>query len=515
VAQSRSFQEPSSRGPRGVALLLAVVTVLGCGDASSGEPGTLANRVVFTPERVVLDNPPSPGGAHEPATFTVDVRAHDAAGRPIEPSEVRPLVVEVQGAPEGTITPHRVRLTSGSAVTFRYDGAYFADPLTVVAWLADGEVDGTASDDDEDGGDAGRPLGRAPVLQQNAVECARSTGRYTLRVLCGDDGGTVQECALHAIRHGLRVRAAVGWNDASGHLAPFSVDTGSIGTVVPKKHLGPDAIGPGAPGRVYYDSSGRIFSGHYYLAPVSFELEDGRIVKTAPMLVLGIDRLTCADGHPRCRPNDDPELHYLGVGFARPGSAAEGFTSPTDSAFLRLAEASGGDVTPGYVLTGRTITVGVPSTDGYSLQALAPSPTTPGDWSSARGCFAFPELAQPNQFCGNFLLDVGLTEMFLDLPPDQRPERSSEVVRCRGGSEDSRCAYVPDGRSVRILAGTPGAPDMEYEFTTRREPEGPAPPYVEWIDRKETFMNVGRRPLFRFHYLFDARCGNVGFARVD
>lgn len=520
MAQYGSVQRATRVAACARALLLAAATLLGAADPSRGEPASLANRVTFSPSRIVLDNPASPGATRAPASFTVDVRAHDAAGNPIEPSETRPLMIEVQGGAEGTITPRRVRLTAGSAVTFQYDGSYFADPLTLVAWLGDGgpasASDGAPSDHDDagDAASAGTPLGRAPVLQANAVACTRGTGRYTLRVLCDDDGDSVEQCALNAIRHGLRVRAAVGWDDATGHLVPFAVDTGSIGTVVPKKHLGKDAIGPGAPGRVYYDSSGRIYSGHYYLAPVSFELEDGRIVKTAPMLVLGIDRLSCVEGHPRCRPDDDPDLHYLGVGFARPGSSADGFASPTDNAFLRLAEASGGDVTPGYVLTGRVITIGVPS-DGYALQALAPSTTTPGDWSPPRGCFAFPDLPGSNPFCGNFLLDVGLPEMFLDLPSNQRPAGSAETVRCRGGSEDSRCAYIPDGVRVRVLAGSPDAPDMSYEFTTGGDPRGPAPLYAQWIDRTQTFINVGRRPLFRFHYLFDARCGNVGFLRVD
>ncbi len=501
-----------------LAAALLVVAVVG-GRARDGHavPVSLANRVVLSPDVVTLANPTSPGGGGQATSFTLAVRAHDVSGRPIEPSEARPLVVELQGARDGVITPRRVRLTSGSTVTFQYDGSYFADPLTLVAWLdvPPRNEDDEGDDDDADGGDAsaGRAIGRARVVGQNAVACSRGSGSHTLRVLC-TDGGSVEECALNAIRHGLRVHAAVGWNDAGDRLTPFTVDTGSIGTIVPRSHLGPDAIGPGPPGRVYYDSSGRIFSGHYYLAPVSFAVEGGGIVKTPPMLVLAIDEQTCAESHPSCRPDPDPQLHYLGVGFARGAGAADGFVSPADNAFLRLAEA-GGDVSPGYVLTGRGITIGIPSTDGYTLQPLAPSTTAPGDWSTAPGCFAFPDLPEPNQFCGNFLLDVGLLEMFLDLAPSRRPEGSAEEVRCRGGRDGSRCTYVPEGTRVQIVAGTPDAPAMSYEFALRREPVGPEPTYAQWIDREAVFVNVGRRPLFRFHYMVDARCGNVGFARVD
>lgn len=497
-------------------LLSPLLAVVACVAAarSHAAPGSLANRVVFSPAQLVLDNPSSSGATTEPAAVTVEVRAFDASGRRLLPSEARPLVVEVQGDRAGTLTPRRVRLTEGSVATFQYDGKFFADPMTLVAWLdaGDGTTFVATDGEDEDPG-VGRPVGRTRVLAQNAVACTPAPGAFTLRVLC-EDGGTVEECALEAIRHGLRVRAAVGHDDATGSLVPFTIDTGSIGTVVPKRRLGPDAIGPGAPGRVYYDSSGRIFSGHYYLASVAFELEDGRIVQTPRMLVLGIDDQTCADGHSTCRPDSDPQLHYLGVGFARGSGAVDRFVSPADNAFLRLAEASDGRVSPGYVLTGRTITIGVP-TSGYALQTLAPSATSPGDWSAAHGCYAFPELPEPNRFCGSFLLDVGLTEMFLDLPPPLRPPGSAETTRCRGGREGSRCTYVPAGTSMRILAGPPDAPAMAYDFTLRRDPVGPEPAYAEWIDRESTFVNVGRRPLFRFHYLFDARCGNVGFARVD
>jgi hypothetical protein len=162
-------------------------------------------------------------------------------------------------------------------------------------------------------------------------------------------------------------------------------------------------------------------------------------------------------------------------------------------------------------LTGRAITIGVPPLDGWSLARLAPSTTAPGDFDPARACYSFPELPEPNRFCGNFLLDVGLAEMFLDLPRAERPAGSEDVRRCG----DRECAYVPDGTAMRVAVGEPESPAMEYGFTLRREPRGPEPTSAMWIDRTPVFVNVGRRPLFRFHYLFDATCGHVGFARVE
>jgi hypothetical protein len=34
---------------------------------------------------------------------------------------------------------------------------------------------------------------------------------------------------------------------------------------------------------------------------------------------------------------------------------------------------------------------------------------------------------------------------------------------------------------------------------------------VTWIDKTQVFVNTGRRVLFSCDYLYDARCGQVGF----
>jgi len=489
---NRTARRPSaSLAP---ALVLAALGALGgVRDAAAARPG----EVSFSPSVVRLDNPRTPGATRPQATFTLDLVAYDAQGAPIVPSADNPLVVEVSGPRRGVVTPGEARLESGSSATFSYDGSFFATPITIAAWI------------DEPGG-ARKALGRTVVLPGNPPDCAYGSGRHTLRVSC-EQGGSEEECGLAAIRRGLKVKAAVGHGaDARDEMQPFGVDTGSIGTVVPVDRLGPDAIGPGAPGRVYYDSSGRIFSGSHYLASVAFETEDGRVVRTPRMLVLGIDSASCVPGHPACRASDDPGLHYLGVGFARGAADAHAFVSPADNAFLRLADDGDGTISPGYVLTGRAITIGVPPADGWSMAPLAPSTTAAGDWSPARACWSFPELPEPNRFCGNFLLDVGLAEMFLDLPRAERPPGSEEMRPCGERS----CAYVPDGTAMQVAVGSPDAPAMAYDFRLQREARGPEPTWAMWIDRPQAFVNVGRRPLFRFHYLFDATCGNVGFRRV-
>jgi hypothetical protein len=480
---------------RTIVALAALVVALAM-DAAPSDAGS-PHEVVFAPAPVLLANARSSDAPPKPSSLTIEVTAFDDRGERIEPTAERPIRIEISGGRRDAVTPRETSLTSGSTLTLTYDGGPVASPITVTAWT------------DQPGG-VRKSLGRTQLLPQNPVDCRYGNARRTLRVLC-EDGGSVESCALAAIRRGLKVRAAVGWSDPQDQLQPFGVDTGSIGTVVPVERLGPDAIGPGAPGRVYYDSSGRIFSGSYYLASVAFETEDGSIVRTPRMMVLGIDSASCVPGHPDCRPSDDPGLHYLGVGFARGSAEEHKLVSPADNAFLRVADAGDGAMSPGYVLTGRGITLGIPALDGYLLAALAPSTSAPGDWSAARGCYAFPELPAPNRFCGNFLLDVGIAEMFLDLPVADRPPGSAASVRCG----ERECASVPEGTAMRVTVGPDDRPALSYDFTLRRDPVGPEPTYARWIDRQQVFMNVGRRPLFRFHYLFDATCGNVGFARVD
>lgn len=264
--------------------------------------------------------------------------------------------------------------------------------------------------------------------------------------------------------------------------------------------------------------SGNTYSGNYYLAPVSFTLADGTVVSTAPILVLGITSASCAPGHPKCNDHPPkPDLHYLGVGFDRGAtSSADSFTSPVDNAFLQVAGATDGAMTPGYVLSTSGVTLGITSTEGYSLDALTPSSIVSGDWVTAAGCYGFPDLAGVGPFCGTLLLDVGIVEMFIDLQPAERPQDAVEPAACTDPTEVGKLTCkVPGGTTMQIVAGSPSAPALSYEFAVSDTPSGPAPTYVQWINAANVFVNIGRRPLTTYDYMFDAHCGNVGFKQVN
>lgn len=478
--------------------------------SDTGAPSSIR----FTPPIVGLDNPTSPGGRGTASDFTVEVAAYDANGRRIEASADHPIEVALHGVPAGVVTPQRATLTGGSSVTFSYDGGFFPNPITLSAWTHDpaavaARASGAATAATTTGA-AAMSLETTQLVHQNPIDCTYGNLSYDVPVQCSTPNDPTG-CATEAIDSGLKVEAAVGY-DAPGEasLVEFAIDTGSLGVIVPASELGPDALGPGAAGTTFYDSSGNTYAGNYYLAPVSVRLANGSVISSSPIKVLAITSAYCAPGYPKCEQNPPkPNLHYLGVGFDRsPTNPQDQLGRPVDNPFLHLAVPTGdGDVSPGYVLGGNTIQLGITSTAGWGTVPLTPSATVPGDWTTMSGCYGFPDLPAPNQFCGTLLLDVGIVEMFLDLAPADRPA-GAEAQDCpKGGS----ATCVPIGTSVQIIAGSPSAPAATYAFTVADEPQGPAPTYAQWIDSSNVFVNTGRRPLLAFDYLYDARCGNVGF----
>jgi hypothetical protein len=290
----------------------------------------------------------------------------------------------------------------------------------------------------------------------------------------------------------------------TAHQHRFTVDTGSIGTAVSIADLGPDAIGPGGPAMKYYDSSGKEFIGYLYLAPVAINA-GGTWLTTAPIRVLGVVQASCNPKKAGCKPQTTP-FHYLGVGFDRGGTEAEGpFTSPADNALLQVQAPSGQSITPGYVLSGSTLQVGLTSTNGFQTESLTSSSTVPGDFNTAEGCVALPPVTT-TEVCGTILLDVGVPEMFLTVKPGalvsgSLPLKSNQVIDISFGSMPAIATYsfsagaVPGGKSPIAVGEAPSKVEASYTH------QSTAPP---------VFINTGRHVLFGYSYLFDAAHGLIG-----
>jgi hypothetical protein len=271
--------------------------------------------------------------------------------------------------------------------------------------------------------------------------------------------------------------------------------------------MGNNVHGPGAQGQKFYDSSGFVFTGNYYLAPVSVELKDGTFVQSNPILVLAIDGVHCHTGYKNCQQTGPPDLHYLGVGFDRNSTGAgDLFDSPSENAFLELTDAQNGtDINGGYILSSNAVTLGITGSNstGFDTYSLDPNTTVSGDWNSVPGCYQFLSLPGAPQFCGNLLLDVGIGEMFMDLSFQDRPT----------GSYDSN-NRVPDKVEMVIQAGLMDHPAMSYHFNAVQPPKkpiGPAPTYAQWDNSSKVFVNTGRRPLLKMDFLYSGQCGEVGY----
>jgi len=500
LATARAHSDSSSASPGAL------------GQVANATPNPMSREVIFSPSATELNNPTTPAGSDPPSQFTIKADAFDAKGNPLAPSKNNPLHLEVYGAPDGVITPVKAKITSGDSATFTYNGEFFPNNIVINGWIADPK-----------GGDA---IGVTQVLQTNQPPCTLGARDFSVPL-------------VSTLPDALTIKAAVGYTTAStakGHLEKYTIDTGSLGVIVTAGDLptngaaGTMAIGPGGRGVKCYDSSNKAYFGDYYLSPVDIQVISGSsttTVQTIPIVVLGANKYCkvsdCKSLTQISCVNNSP-IHYMGVGFNRNSTAAgDLFDSPAENAFLHVTDGTNGtDINPGYILspadhtTPTGVILGIDDTTGYNLISLTADANVRGDWQAQPACYGFPDLPPPNQFCkgtsspATALLDVGISEMFLDLPFGQRPAGTYDAA-------NPKDLKVPAGLRVNVVMGSVDNPALSYTFTTVQEPtspSGPAPKYAEWIDTTDTgsvFVNTGRNPLNGFDYLYGGQCGLVGF----
>ena len=445
--------------------------------------------IIFDPPVAVLDNIGMPGNKKHKGSFRFHLTAYDNNGNPMEPSEANPMHVQIDSASPGLFTPTFRKVIDGNRAEFQYSGGNFPSGLNVEAWMKIPQ--GTSA--------LGRyALGITQILAANPVACTYKSKGVPLAVDCA--GETTAACETDNITspHGLQVMAAVGYAKAEQAVfTPFTVDTGSLGVIVPISQLPTGAnanwIGPGAPGTKDYTSNGgTTFTGNYYLAPVDLQKISGGVVATSRIMVLVLGA--------------GQSLNYLGVGFNRENGGSEDlFQTPADNAFLHLSNKSGGNhISAGYRIGAASLGLGITSTTGYNLIPLTTEGAkVPGEYNDAAGCFSFPDAAD-NQgpFCGNMLFDIGIEDMILDIDDFQRP------------TEYDTGSSLPTGATVNIVGGSTSSPAMCYGFTLGSGDSLLMPDSVDWAQPPTpcgVFFNTGRRALASYDYMYDATCGNVGF----
>lgn len=231
-------------------------------------PTCQADVITFSPAVTQVNNPIG-STLNAPQQFTINMTVCDAHGKPLIPSMSNPIHIAVYGAPDGVISPTSATSITWS-VTFTYSGASFTNNISINALISDRSNHGAA-------------LGVTQVLQQHKLACTYGSTSYQVPL-------------EQTLPYPLRINADVGYDVSSStdSLTHFTIDTGSLGVIVPTHELpkNGNVIGPGAPGVKYYSSSCNTYSGHYYLAPVRIKTASG-VVQTYPIMVLGIDKAYC------------------------------------------------------------------------------------------------------------------------------------------------------------------------------------------------------------------------------
>jgi len=283
----------------------------------------------------------------------------------------------------------------------------------------------------------------------------------------------------------------------------FGMDTGSTGIVVSSEHYIP-APGDieGGPGRIIYNSSGRMLHGTHWTTDVEIMQGRERPAATARVQVLRVERITCLRHARDCEPRERPSgVAYMGVGFDRDSAQGSAPTAQRNPFVALISLASGmpaGTVRPGYIVTREGIHLGMTPalTRNFAFVKLAPKGTSVGglpEWNGAPLTVSVDGVTGS----GTSLVDTGINSMFLSPP---------------AGTPLAHGRPAPRGTSVSIWLPGQAPPHATYAFTVGDWSNPLHPAKVEVVHDRGTFVNTGRMFLQGFDYLYDAAGGYVGYA---
>ncbi|WP_081368789.1 hypothetical protein [Granulibacter bethesdensis] len=286
------------------------------------------------------------------------------------------------------------------------------------------------------------------------------------------------------------------------------MDTGSTGVVISATALPDNAtLRDLGPAELTYSSSGRIMIGRWVLTRVTVTGAHGHQFISSPIPVLAVMQIACLPTARSCIPSDHPrDVAMLGIGFAREDDHQQQ-SGPSHNPFLNPSPGMGGDTgTPGYIITSRSVRIGLPSGGamamakrGFSLVRL-PHSNVEGDWGPIPACIG---VASHQPVCGGTLLmDTGVTRMFATVPVSWLSDLSLN------GEE------LGTGTPVTITAGDTAA---HYSFVIGdRGLMTPSAvilvePRTNGHVQRPIFVNTGVHFLNGYDYLYDAANGWAGF----
>ena len=282
----------------------------------------------------------------------------------------------------------------------------------------------------------------------------------------------------------------------------FGMDTGSTGIVTSAEHFtpGPRDVAQG-PGRLVYNSSGRILNGEHYLTDIVIQRDAHTPVATARVQVLRVTHITCLEHARDCRPEQNPRnVGFMGVGFDRDSAQGTTVSAPKNPFISLTSLASGqpvGHVRQGYVITRHGVHLGMTPelTRHMAFVKLTPKAHPAGvpDWNGAPLTIS----VDGREGRGTMLMDTGINYMFLSPPAGTRLERG------HAAPEGTRIdLYMPDKQRPQ---------PAHYYLTVGRRGNPLHPEKVEVVRDAGVFVNTGRMFLQGFDYLYDAAGGYVGY----
>uniref|UniRef100_UPI002A809D79 hypothetical protein n=1 Tax=Enterobacter sp. 302C9 TaxID=3077766 RepID=UPI002A809D79 len=189
------------------------------------------------------------------------------------------------------------------------------------------------------------------------------------------------------------------------------VDTGSTGLVISASAI-PNAskLSP-RPGKITYNSSGRIMIGSWLNTTVT--IGDGdKYISTNIIPVLAVNEIQCLALARNCKPELNPEhVSMMGIGFDRE-SSLQSESTPNTNPLLNTNSGSNN----GYKLTRNGIYVGINKdiAEGFSFIKLQPSKENKHEWIAPPACIKIT--GWQGYQCGTVLIDTGVKSMFLTIP---------------------------------------------------------------------------------------------------
>lgn len=282
----------------------------------------------------------------------------------------------------------------------------------------------------------------------------------------------------------------------------FGMDTGSTGIVVSAEHFTPGAgdVSQG-PGRLVYNSSGRILNGERWLTDVTIRRDAHTPVATARVQVLRVSHIACLEHARDCRPETNPRnVGFMGIGFDRESAQGTAASVPKNPFVSLVSLASGrpvNTVRPGYVVTRTAVHLGMTPelTRHMAFVKLSPKAHPPGvpDWNGAPMTVSVDGVGGR----GTMLMDTGIDYMFLSPPSGTRLRRGHAA---------------PEGTRIEIFLPDRRRPQpAHYQVRVGRRGNPLHPEKVEVVHDATVFVNTGRMFLEGFDYLYDAAGGTVGY----